>query len=237
MNRVDEQQLTAYVLDELPHDERARFEAELLDNELLRAAVTDLQREVREIRSAAIKEPCPRFTETQRELITQQITEVVSSGGRAVGWTIFNGGSVTWLTVAAIMLVAVGSVAGIRQLWRANEPPSPTRETHEKTDDPFADTIETELPTIRLRVGETMPLRIVATGADGQQWTISPTAVDWENSAAKGHVAVNIEAGEIKGEKTTSEPVLLRVRQGDIRAGVLIEVLPWQSQPAASARE
>jgi len=226
MNEVDDQQLTAYVLGELPRDQRVEIEAELLDNEQLRAVVADLQREVQGVQPAVASEPCPRLTESQRELITQRISEAVSSGSQTAGWTVFGGGSAAWLTVAAIAVVAIVSAVGIRQFWRPNEPPLPTLDKHQQIDQPAPETVEGEVPTIRLRVGETMPLRIIATGTDGQQWPISPTAVDWENSAAKGHVAVNIESGEITGEKATSEPVLLRVRQGDIRASVLIEVLP-----------
>ena len=88
-----------------------------------------------------------------------------------------------------------------------------------------AGSVAVEPPLLTLRVGDSMPLRVLARVNDGRDACLAPDRLTWSTEPLAGFVEFDPKTLRLTGVKVTPQPVLLTVRLGELTTQARIRVI------------
>ncbi len=236
--------LTALLLGELSERERAALEAKLAHQPELAESLQGSRETAATLRQELAAEPCPQLTAAQRESVLGEIASAGSEGGTSasgtwgallasIGW----GSWGVWLALAAtVLLLAAGTAvwhlrdasrqaassdSGQSQTSRRVKPESNDRHVGIRAVQPAV----AEPPLITLRVGESLPLRVLGRVNHGREASLAADRLTWSTEPLVGFVEFDTGTLMLTGLKATPQPLRLTVRLGDLKAEARVRVI------------
>ncbi len=235
--------LTALVLGELTDRERAALEAEVAREPELAESVERLRETAAALRQELAAEGCPHLTAAQREHVLGEIgtagatpAATVSGGWSAllasVGW----GSWGAWLLFASAVILVSAGLAAWHVLDRNDNPPKTGvdatagagEETGTGRGRGAARGTDREValpPLITLRVGESLPLRVLGRVTSGREAELAPDQLVWSTEPLAGFLDFDANTLTLTGVAVTPQPVRLTVRMGDLKAEARVRVI------------